>query len=603
MRILITLAFMISFLLSNAQQNQGEYLESKRQFNLGNYRDAMGGFQGLSSDPVFGKHASFYYALSAYYQEMPKVAIDMWKQILRKYPTWNQNKEVHFWLAKTSFQTDRYLEGLKHASKLTEQQKQSLISRSLTNADITKLAGSYKANNEDKDLASFYFQALGALPYETRDNATLLELSKKFGFELADTINDFPKVKKDKYGIALVLPFMFDSLQNPQSVISNRIIFELYQGMLLAKDSLSAVGVELDFFPYDTHKLGSKAYEITQEQSLKDADLIIGPLYTDPSKILSSFSVEHEIPMINPLSSYGSLIEDNKYAYLFKPAYETQGRIAGEYATKNFNKNKNAMIFFESVRDQAVAEAYKKVLERDSFNIVLFDEITKEGALQLQHDFTDQYESSLDSLSQDDIDSIALIPNRYVRSKPKRDESTGRILKDQEGEDRLEYYEMRYTIPLDTIGHIFAATTSNLLSNNIISLTESRGDSIKVLGYDSWLDFRLVSYNQLQRLGVTLIHTNYFDEEASEIIEDQVRRVFWNDATKYHKIGFELIMQIGSLLDQHGKYFQRGLLTDEFYEGYLMKGLRYGIYQDNQVVPIVKIEDLSIRVQNDEDED
>lgn len=597
MRILSSAILLLAFVFSSAQVNQSEYLEGKRQFSLGNYRDAMGSFQGLTEDPVFGAYASFYYALSAYNQEVPKVALDIWKQILVKYPKWNQIGEVNYWLAKTSYERKNYLDAIKFSQKLAQPVRNSLVREVRKNLDPIILADLYEGDSENEDLAKLYLQALSNQSQEERNHDMLLTLSDQFDIELEDVIDDFPRVMKDTYGIALPLPFMFDSLQNVGPVIHN-LIFDLYQGMLIAQDSLKKEGISIELYPFDTKKSDAVSREIISNESLINADLIIGPLYADPINVIYPFAAEKEIPIINPLSSNVSLIRNNKEGFLFKPGYGTQGREAGIYATKKFTRNKNAIIFYETQRDQIVAEAYKEVLEKDSFNIVLFEELTKENALQFQADWTHQYESLLDTLSQEEIDSITLIPNRYVRSRLMKHEETGRVLKDENGDDRLEYYEMRFDIPQDTIGHIFAATSSNLLSNNIISLTEVRGDSIGIIGYEDWLKFRLVSYNQLERLNVSFIHTSFFVGEEAEMVADKIKSQFWTEPTQYHFLGYELIMQVGKLLDENGKHFQRGLLTGKDIDGHVMKGMKYGGYRDNQVVPIVTIEGLEVQVKN-----
>lgn len=597
MRILLSVFLLLTFVLTNAQVNQAEYLEGKRQFSLGNYRDAMGSFQGLTEDPVFGAYASFYYALSAYNQEVPQVALDMWKQILIKHPKWDQNDEVNFWLAKASFERKKYLDAIKFSQKLSESEKNSLTLSVQEELDPMLIGQLLEENADNEDLARLYFRSLANQSQEDRDHEKLQLLTEKFDFELAEVIGDFPKVMKDSYAVAVTLPFMFDSLKYVQPVIKN-LIFELYQGMLVAQDSLKQEGISVELFPFDTKKTDAVSREIISNESLANADVIIGPLYAEPINVIYPFADQQEIPVINPLSSNASLIRNNKDGFLFKPGYSTQGREAGIYATKKFTRNKNAIIFYETQRDQIVAESYKEVLEKDSFNIVLFDELNKDNALQFQADWTHQYESSLDTLSQEEIDSITLIPNRYVRTRAKKDDKTGRVLKDEDGEDRLEYYEMRYTIPQDTIGHIFAATSSNLLSNNIISLTEVRGDSIGVIGYEDWLKFRLVSFNQLERLNVSFIHTSYFPDEKMGVVADKIRSRFWTEPTQYHCQGYELIMQLGRLFSQNGKHFQRGLMTGKHIEGHLMEGLKYGGYRDNQVVPIVTIEELQILRQN-----
>ena len=103
MRITIFSLLITSFLVGFTQSNQGEYLEAKRQFSLGNYQVAMQAFQPLTNDATFGEYASFYYALSALKSNQPKVAEDMWKQIQVRYPDWDKQQEVDFWMAYLAF--------------------------------------------------------------------------------------------------------------------------------------------------------------------------------------------------------------------------------------------------------------------------------------------------------------------------------------------------------------------------------------------------------------------------------------------------------------------------------------------------------------------
>lgn len=596
MRFVIVIFFSLAFLTLNAQSNQVEYLKGKKFFTEGNYREAMGSFQILTEDTEFGAYATFYYALAAYRQGMRNVAIDTWKQVATKYPSWDQNVEVNYWLAKVSFEQKNYLDAAKYSSLLSTELCGQVIDASISLVDLEELRKAYNVNESNKGLAYLYFKALSSQPYELRDQTMIRYLSSRYGFEVEEVLDEYTIVKKDKYSIALVLPFLFDSLQNPQSVIRNRIIYEMYQGIRLGRDSLKALGINLRLYPYDTYKSKERTQRLISRGVLDKADVIIGPLYSGPNEVMQEFSKKKEIPMINPLSSNGQAISENTNAFLFKPSYETQGIKAGEYAKKKFQRNKNAMVLFETERDKMVAEAYHRAI-KDDFDIVLFDQITKEDALQLQLDFTEQYEESCDHLAKSQIDSISDIPGRFVRSKVRRDPGTGSIIRNDKGENTYSYYEMKFKIPRDTIGHIFAATSSNLLANNIISLSEVRGDSIGIIGYSNWLDFKIVSYNQMERLDIAMIHTALFNSNTT-LVDERIRKTYCTEPTSYHYLGFELIMQLGNLLDKNGKYFQRGLVSGGYIDGLLMEGMKYGINRDNQVVPIVNMKNLNLNVQN-----
>lgn len=596
MRVFASTLFFLSYFLLFSQSNQAEYLEAKRQFSLSNYAAARQSFESLVDDSVFGEYASFYYGLSLFQLDQKKAAYDMFKQIQLKYPDWNQKEEVTFWLAYIAFDQAKYYEAFKHAELLPEELQQSLIEHSFTGMTVEELESAYALNQDNQHIGTYLARALMNLPFGQRDQLLLQELFSKFDLSTLRQDVSLPLIKKDKYAVAAVLPFMFDSLGNPQSVIRNSIIFDMYMGMLLAQDQLKAEGIAVEVLPFDTKKKAAEAKKMISEGALVNADVIVGPLYGGPSEVISAYSREQNMTMINPLSSNGEVIGENPYSYLFKPSYATQGREAAAYAANTFTQNKKVFIFYETDRDSVVANAYKDAIQLDSFFVVRFERITNESAQQVQKDFIEQYEVRLDTLySREEMDSIAMIAGRFVKTRPLRDEKSGRILK-KDGEDVLEYYENRFTVKEDSIGHIFAATSSNLLANNFISLAEVRSDTIGIIGYEDWLDFSLVAYDQLERLGVSFVSPGYYDIENSvyeSVVERFIEKV-GREPGEYHIIGYELMMQLGRLLDQHGKYFQRGLIDGEMIPGILMKGMRYGPNNDNQVVPLTKLEDLRL---------
>ncbi len=586
------------------QSNQGEYLEAKRQFSLGNYEVAMQAFQTLTEDASFGEYASFYYALSALKSGQKKVAEDMWKQIEAKYPDWEKLNEVNYWLTYVAFDQGKLWQAFRRVDSLPQKWKDHLIDTFLGDMSIDGLDSAYALNPNNPHIAAYYAKAIKAQPYDERDQLMLQELAQKFDLTLGPD-ESLPLIKKDEYAIAVVLPFMYESLETPQTVIRNSIIFDLYQGMQLAASDLNAEGIKLNLFPFDTQKKGTVTYDLVKNEQLNDADAIIGPLYSAPSKVISQFSKENKIPMINPVSSNEEIIGDNPYSFLFKPAYSTQGREAAKYAAKKFKDNKKVFIFYETDRDSIVANAYKETIEKDSFFVIQFARLSNLDAQQIQKDFTEQYEVRLDTMySQQEIDSIALLPGRIVRTRSLRNEATGRIIRDNNGEDVIESYEVKFTVQPDSIGHIFAATSSNVLANNFISMVEVRSDSIGIIGYEDWLDFSLMSYSQLERLQVDFLSPSYYDED-SEDFQDVNSRFIQQIGTapsEYHIYGYELVQQLGHLMNEHGKYFQRGLSGGDFFPGYLMEGLEYGPYKDNQVVPITTLRDLILENQNIEQE-
>ncbi len=601
MRLLVFNFLIIATFSGVAQSSQGEYLEAKRQFGLGGYKVAMQSFQELTNDQIFGEYASFYYALSAFRLHRHQVALDMWKQIRVKYPDWDKNEEVNFWIAYTSLKQGKFLEAVKELETLPEDWKNHLMDFYFGGLSLKWLDSAYALHPTNQHIARYYAKAIKQQPYNKRNQLMLEKLSGKFE-EIAE---QFPLVKKNEYAIAVVLPFMFESLKTPQTVIRNLIIFDLYLGMKYAENDLKKEGINLHLFPFDTKKNKSVTHNLIKEKKLDNADVIIGPLYGGPNKYISQFSRENKITMINPVSSNEEIIWDNPYAYLFKSGYSTQGREAARYAAKKFADNKKVFIFYETDRDSIIAGAYRKRIEKDSFFVMRFERLTPRKATQIQEEFTEQYEFSLNKVfNQDEIDSIVLIPERRVQTRRLIDKKTGQIIKDDEGNDVVESYEMKFIIRPNSIGHIFAATSSNYLANNLINMIEVRSDSIGLIGYEDWLDFSLVSYRQLERLHIDFLSPSYFDSESDDYkrFEKSFIEKTGVDPTEYNVYGYELIMQLGRLMKKHGKYLPRGVSSAGFQPGLLMEGMKYDSHNDNQIVPVTTIRNLKLQNQNKQKE-
>ncbi len=585
----------LSFLGLFGQSNQSEYLEAKRQFSLGNYLSAQESFKLLMRDKDFGPYASFYFALSALKQGNKKEAYDVWLQTSNKFPQWDKQEEVRYWLAYTALELKFYQKAFRHLEKLPYRLKEALIKNVFSTYSLEESQDAYN-QLPNKTTASFLVKKIVKQPYEDRDHFLIQELTDKYDLKIFNLDDDLEIVKKDKYSVAVVLPFMYESLNNPQTVIKNKIISNLYQGMLMAQLDLNKVGISLELFPYDTKKSRQNTVALTESGVLDNADAIIGPLYNGPNDVINQYSSQRKISMINPLSSNIDMIKNNSFAFLFKPSYETQGRYAAKYVSNKVN-NKLAYILFESHRDSLLAAAYKNEIEKQGFLVLKYEQITNESAQAIQLEFTEKYEDILDdSYSDEQRDSINSIPGRIVKSRAKRSEEDGKFIKDDEGNDVIEFYEERLVIPEDSIGHMMVASSSNLMVNNFISLAEVRTDTIEIIGYQNWLDFSILSYNQLERLGITFISPNNFNKKLpwySDFKQEMID-AFHQEPDEYHLLGYELVYQIGMLMKEYGKYFQIGLRSGKEYKGKFMRGIQYGAFNDNQIVPMTQLEDLQL---------
>jgi len=76
---------------------------------------------------------------------------------------------------------------------------------------------------------------------------------------------------------------------------------EIYEGILIAVDSLRALGLKVELDVYDTGGDTEQINSLISSGRLNDADLIIGPVYSSNLSILSQWAAAHSIPVVSPV--------------------------------------------------------------------------------------------------------------------------------------------------------------------------------------------------------------------------------------------------------------------------------------------------------------
>lgn len=76
---------------------------------------------------------------------------------------------------------------------------------------------------------------------------------------------------------------------------------EVYEGILIAVDSLRALGLTVELDVYDTGSGADQINDLISSGRLSDADLIIGPVYSNNLSIVSSWAAGHSIPVVSPV--------------------------------------------------------------------------------------------------------------------------------------------------------------------------------------------------------------------------------------------------------------------------------------------------------------
>jgi len=362
---------------------------------------------------------------------------------------------------------------------------------------------------------------------------------------------------------------------------------DLYSGIIHGVEKYDSLNSMIDIVTFDTRRDPNRIKKIINDGSLDNIDLIIGPLYNKPISQIKQFCLENKILMINPLSSNNEIIDDNNYSFLFKPSIRTIAEKVAEFSITNFSENKNAIIFYEkNYQDSVVAEIYNNKLDSNGFNIIYKKSVSLDDSRLILDSLASTYEYILnDSL----YDTLKNVSDILIKE--------GRGIGDL---DTTYMYTEKFFIEDDSIGHVFVSSRNSLFASNIISAIDIREDTISVLGFSDWLNFNVISVNQLEELDISLIDINFFDMETQTFknLNNYFQNNYRRKISENFLAGFELMNMITTLTRSYGKYFQFGLRNENKITSDISTHSYFLDNNDNQKVPIVKVENFKIILLN-----
>lgn len=536
----------------------GQYFNAKTLFREGKYNLAMESFKPLithDANNKYSEYASFYYALSAYHQNFDAVARDMLNQIKKLYPSWEKIDEVNFWIGKIHMDNKNYFEGLKVWNTIRDKEikkniqglKVQLLS---TIDDVETLRMMNEEFPDDEVVARSLAKSLSKHIQDAEYREELEAFIDKYKFKREDFIADVPKTYyRDTYVVAAMFPFMVSTLEANLVPKRNQIILDFYEGLKLAVDTLAHQNINISLRAYDTERRPEKIRRLLQTEELKNADLIIGPFFTDENALIQEFSITNQINVFNPFSNNADMVASNDYGFLFQPSYETFGRKSAEFLAERLKRRKTCMVFYGTSRKDSVqAAAFVQKATEAGLNVVSSMAVPKESSAQ--------------------IISILATPTEF-----------------DEWKNPIEF-----ELKKDSIGAIYVASDDPLIYTKVISGVDTRADSIVIVGSENWLNDNAVDFEKYQSLGVVLAapgFTTPYNMHYKTFLRKYIK-VHGRIPNNYAKLGYEMMLFLGNSLKKYGGYFQDGFNREKLMRGYLFEGYNFQFSHDNQLIPFIK---------------
>jgi len=155
------------------------------------------------------------------------------------------------------------------------------------------------------------------------------------------SLKPFPH-ENDNFRLAILLPLNLS--QNDTLYYSDTLkpdhfrFYEFLEGIYLAIDSMRLEGLNLMVEVFDTERNPETIRGIIEGDKLKEADLIIGPVFPNEIEVVAAFAKSKHIPMVSPLSTY-DVVTNNPYAFQVRNKLPRQIELATTYLGSKYNQN------------------------------------------------------------------------------------------------------------------------------------------------------------------------------------------------------------------------------------------------------------------------
>ena len=168
------------------------------------------------------------------------------------------------------------------------------------------------------------------------------------------------KRKRDnQLNLSVLLPFRsntvnYDSIEEVESLFEDRnlytITLDFYSGILYAIEDLRELNVSINLNVFDTENSINKINEISSENSVKDSDVIIGPLIPRNFETFSNIKLLESIPKVFPLSTIPIKIIKGVIQSV-TPKNLLRERMIN-YLDKNLDREENIVIIADSLNNE-----------------------------------------------------------------------------------------------------------------------------------------------------------------------------------------------------------------------------------------------------------
>jgi len=217
---------------------------------------------------------------------------------------------------------------------------------------------------------------------ETNETSTKLYIGQSLFIPIEKKKSENNFIKSDKkFKIALLLPFYknlndtlvasFEDKEEAEQIVlgKSKMALEFMQGIDLALDSVSRIGMKINVHVLDTRNDSAKVVEIIKSKVLDTMDLIIGPIYSRNMDLVSKkYGSDKNKILVSPLSKSSEFLKNHTSTYQINTPFKNQSKILSDFIKEKFN-SQNIIICYDEA-EKGLALYMERKLDKSKNNIL-----------------------------------------------------------------------------------------------------------------------------------------------------------------------------------------------------------------------------------------
>jgi LysM repeat protein/ABC-type branched-subunit amino acid transport system substrate-binding protein len=143
---------------------------------------------------------------------------------------------------------------------------------------------------------------------------------------------------------------------------------EMYEGILLAADSLRNLGLDITLDVYDTGADTIPVENLIASGKLRNEDLILGPVFSSNLIEVAKYARAYNIPVVSPVPLRNSdILEGNTSLFRMSPSPEVEQKILAKQIAAIHNSNV-VFVYSDSMMYDSKTVSYRDILKKSFQN-------------------------------------------------------------------------------------------------------------------------------------------------------------------------------------------------------------------------------------------